>query len=43
MPGYMVPSALQILQAPLPRNPNGKIDRKAIAAQWLRETGPSAP
>lgn len=39
MPGYMVPSAVRILPAPLPRNPNGKIDRKVLAAQWQ----PSAP
>ena len=34
MPAYMVPADVQLLDAPLPRNPNGKIDRKLLAAQW---------
>ncbi len=32
MPAYMVPALLELSPTPLPRNPNGKIDRKAIAA-----------
>jgi acyl-CoA ligase (AMP-forming) (exosortase A-associated) len=35
MPAYMVPSGVQAAQGPLPRNPNGKIDRKLLATQWV--------
>ncbi len=35
MPAYMVPHGLQPMQGPLPRNPNGKIDRKLLATEWL--------
>ncbi|KQP23139.1 acyl-CoA ligase (AMP-forming), exosortase A system-associated [Pseudorhodoferax sp. Leaf267] len=34
MPGYMVPAAIEPLAGPLPRNPNGKIDRQRLAAEW---------
>jgi acyl-CoA ligase (AMP-forming) (exosortase A-associated) len=34
MPAYMVPAGVKDMAAPLPRNPNGKIDRKLLAAQW---------
>jgi acyl-CoA ligase (AMP-forming) (exosortase A-associated) len=34
MPAYMVPSAVEVVTGPLPRNPNGKIDRKLLAAGW---------
>jgi acyl-coenzyme A synthetase/AMP-(fatty) acid ligase len=30
----MVPAAVQAMAAPLPRNPNGKIDRKLLATAW---------
>ncbi len=33
MPSYMVPSDIEVRSGPLPRNPNGKIDRKALAAE----------
>jgi acyl-CoA ligase (AMP-forming) (exosortase A-associated) len=33
MPAYMVPAVVHCLTGPLPRNPNGKIDRKLLAAQ----------
>jgi acyl-CoA ligase (AMP-forming) (exosortase A-associated) len=33
MPTYMVPAAVAVLPAPLPRNGNGKIDRVRLAAQ----------
>lgn len=33
-PAYMVPSHLARHDGPLPRNPNGKIDRKAISAAY---------
>ncbi|MFN8851302.1 MAG: acyl-CoA ligase (AMP-forming), exosortase A system-associated [Inhella sp.] len=36
MPAYMVPAVLDERTGPLPRNPNGKIDRSALA-QSLRE------
>ena len=34
MPAYMVPAGVEAAAGPLPRNPNGKIDRKAISADW---------
>jgi len=34
MPAYMVPSAIEIVPGPLPRNPNGKIDRKLLSSGW---------
>ncbi len=36
MPAYMVPAAVHPMTDPLPRNPNGKIDRKVLAAQLQR-------
>jgi acyl-CoA synthetase (AMP-forming)/AMP-acid ligase II len=35
MPAYMVPAGVEAAQGPLPRNPNGKIDRKLLSGQWL--------
>jgi acyl-CoA ligase (AMP-forming) (exosortase A-associated) len=35
MPAYMVPSGIEFVAGPLPRNPNGKIDRKTLSADWL--------
>jgi acyl-CoA ligase (AMP-forming) (exosortase A-associated) len=32
MPAYMVPAGIVVRQGPLPRNPNGKIDRKALSS-----------
>lgn len=34
MPAYMVPAGVDIVEGPLPRNPNGKIDRQLLASQW---------
>ncbi len=34
MPAYMVPAGVQVVAGPLPRNPNGKIDRRRLAAEW---------
>lgn len=31
MPAYMVPARIEVRDGPLPRNPNGKIDRKTLA------------
>ncbi|MDX9838298.1 MAG: acyl-CoA ligase (AMP-forming), exosortase A system-associated [Azoarcus sp.] len=33
MPAYMVPSRIEMREGPLPRNPNGKIDRKTLASE----------
>ena len=35
MPAYMVPASVEVAPGPLPRNPNGKIDRKLLATQWI--------
>jgi acyl-CoA ligase (AMP-forming) (exosortase A-associated) len=35
MPAYMVPSGFEAVTGPLPRNPNGKIDRKSLVTAWL--------
>ena len=35
MPAYMVPSGIEPMAGPLPRNPNGKIDRKLLATGWV--------
>ena len=37
MPAYMVPAGITPLAGPLPRNPNGKIDRKLLATAWLEQ------
>ncbi|MBK8121812.1 MAG: acyl-CoA ligase (AMP-forming), exosortase A system-associated [Sulfuritalea sp.] len=34
MPAYMVPAAIEVRQGPLPRNPNGKIDRKKLSTEF---------
>ncbi len=34
MPAYMVPAGVRAVAGPLPRNPNGKIDRKRLAQDW---------
>ena len=34
MPAYMVPHGIECTKGPLPRNPNGKIDRKSLTARW---------
>ncbi len=39
MPAYMVPSGIEAAPGPLPRNPNGKIDRKLLAGQWAERQG----
>ncbi|RDE51756.1 MAG: acyl-CoA ligase (AMP-forming), exosortase A system-associated [Candidatus Accumulibacter meliphilus] len=35
MPAYMVPAGVTVRAGPLPRNPNGKIDRKMLAGEFL--------
>jgi acyl-CoA ligase (AMP-forming) (exosortase A-associated) len=41
MPAYMVPAGVSLRHGPLPRNPNGKLDRKTLATEFLAaaETG----
>ena len=34
MPAYMVPARIEAMIGSLPRNPNGKIDRKLLALGW---------
>lgn len=34
LPAYMVPSQIELRDGPLPRNANGKIDRKSISAEY---------
>ncbi len=34
LPAYMVPGRIEVRNGPLPRNPNGKIDRKALNAEF---------
>ncbi len=35
MPAYMVPAGIEFVEGPLPRNPNGKIDRKLLSTEWI--------
>ena len=37
MPAYMVPAGVLPMAGPLPRNPNGKIDRKLLSAAWVEQ------
>ncbi len=39
LPTYMVPLRIEIRDAPLPRNPNGKLDRVRIAADLADDAG----
>ena len=39
MPAYMVPHGVEPMAGPLPRNPNGKIDRKGLATAWVERHG----
>ncbi|MBK8105304.1 MAG: acyl-CoA ligase (AMP-forming), exosortase A system-associated [Betaproteobacteria bacterium] len=39
MPAYMVPHGVETMPGPLPRNPNGKIDRKLLATGWVESMG----
>jgi acyl-CoA ligase (AMP-forming) (exosortase A-associated) len=43
MPAYMLPQGVEAVAGPLPRNPNGKIDRKLLATEWVqRREAPAA-
>ncbi len=35
MAAYMVPAGVDVVAGPLPRNPNGKIDRKLLSTEWI--------
>ena len=35
LPAFMLPSKIDIRSGPLPRNPNGKIDRKSLSLEFL--------
>jgi acyl-CoA synthetase (AMP-forming)/AMP-acid ligase II len=37
MPAYMVPGGIDVREGPLPRNPNGKIDRKTLSTVWVEQ------
>lgn len=37
MPAYMVPAGFEQQPGPLPRNPNGKIDRKLLSTAWVEK------
>ncbi|MDI6749189.1 MAG: acyl-CoA ligase (AMP-forming), exosortase A system-associated [Rhodocyclaceae bacterium] len=39
MPAYMVPAGIAVREGPLPRNPNGKIDRKTLSTEWIERHG----
>lgn len=39
MPAFMVPAGIEVVEGPLPRNPNGKIDRKLLSTDWLQRNG----
>jgi len=41
MPAYMVPAHIDVREGPLPRNPNGKIDRKTLSTEWIEQMGGS--
>jgi acyl-CoA ligase (AMP-forming) (exosortase A-associated) len=36
LPAYMVPAKIDVRRGPLPRNPNGKIDRKRLSGEFQR-------
>jgi acyl-CoA ligase (AMP-forming) (exosortase A-associated) len=38
-PSYMLPRSIEVRSGPLPRNPNGKIDRKWLLATWPQKNG----
>jgi len=37
LPAYMVPAHVEVHAGPLPRNPNGKIDRKLLAQTYAEQ------
>jgi acyl-CoA ligase (AMP-forming) (exosortase A-associated) len=43
LPAFMVPAKIAIRPGPLPRNPNGKIDRKTLSAEFADAFADSKP
>ncbi|WP_018348686.1 non-ribosomal peptide synthetase [Longispora albida] len=44
LPGYMVPSAVVVMEGPLPLTPNGKLDARALPEpNWLETSGQDEP
>jgi acyl-CoA synthetase (AMP-forming)/AMP-acid ligase II len=39
LPAYMVPADIDVHATSLPRNPNGKIDRKTLATRYAEQRG----
>lgn len=35
LPAYMIPAHIELVSQPLPRNPNGKIDRKKLSTDYV--------
>ena len=42
LPAYMLPAVIDIREGPLPRNPNGKIDRKSLGIEFADRFTPQA-
>ena len=42
LPAYMVPAQIELRDGPLPRNANGKIDRKSICAGYRSQADEAA-
>jgi len=43
MPAYMLPSGIEWVAGPLPRNANGKMDRAALQRDWLARRAQPTP
>jgi acyl-coenzyme A synthetase/AMP-(fatty) acid ligase len=43
LPAFMVPARITLRPGPLPRNPNGKIDRKSLCAEFTDAFGSASP
>ena len=43
LPAFMVPAKIDVRPGPLPRNPNGKIDRKNLSAEFADAFADSNP
>jgi acyl-CoA ligase (AMP-forming) (exosortase A-associated) len=43
LPAYMIPTAIHVSAESLPRNPNGKIDRRALATEYAERDASAVP